>query len=180
MTIRRVVTGRRAGRSLVLSDGPVPTEHRFEAIPGMSSAIVWTTAPSPAVDVEEAAPEGTTAHPAPGHTLMFVVDFPPDSVMAEPGFDPVAAGTEQLHHLPGLAERFEAENPGMHTTDSVDYGIVLQGRIWLELDDGNQAALEAGDIVIQQRARHAWRNKGRETARMAFVMVGTDRHVNAG
>lgn len=175
MPIRRLVTGRRAGKSVVLSDGPVPTEHHFEALPGMMSAIIWATAPSPEVDVEEAAPVGTPAHPAPGHTVMSVVDFPPDSVMAQPGFDPAAADAEQFKHLPGLAERFEVDNPGMHTTASVDYGVVLQGRIWLELDDGEQALLQAGDVVVQQRTRHAWRNRGSENARMAFVLVGTDR-----
>lgn len=174
MTTRRVVTGRRAGKSVVLSDGPIPTEHSFTALPGMTSAIVWTTAAPAAVDAKEAAPVGTSAHPAPGHTLMFVVDFPPDSLMAGPDFDPAAAGAEQMQHLPGLAERFEMNNPGMHTTDSVDYGIVLQGRIWLELDDGDLTELAPGDIVIQQRTRHAWRNKGHTIARMAFVLVGTD------
>lgn len=175
MAIRRLVTGQREGKARVLSDGPVPTEHSFAAIPGMTSAIIWTTAPAPAVDVEEAAPVGIPAHPEPGHTLMFVVDFPPDSVMADPSFDGAAAGAEQMHHLPGLAERFERDNPGMHTTDTVDYGIVLQGKIWLELDDGETTLLEAGDVVVQQRTRHAWRNRGTEPARLAFVLVGTDR-----
>ena len=59
MAQRRLVTGKRDGKSVVLSDGPVPTEHRYEAVPGMSSAIVWTTAANPAVDVDEAAPVGT-------------------------------------------------------------------------------------------------------------------------
>ncbi|MFD6059494.1 cupin domain-containing protein [Rhodococcus wratislaviensis] len=174
MTIRRLVTGRRSGKSVMLSDGRVPTEHHFESVPGMTSAIIWSTAPMPAVDLEEAAPVGIPAHPAPGHTVMAVVDFPPDSVMAQPGFDPAAAGAEQLQHLSGFAERFELENPGMHTTDTVDYCIVLQGKIRLELDDGEQTLLEAGDIVVQQRTRHAWRNLGSETARMAFVLIGTD------
>ena len=175
MAIRRLVTGKRAGKSVVLSDGPVPTEHHFEAVPGMASAIIWQTAPSPEVDVDEAAPVGTPAHPGPGQTVLMVVDIPPDSVMAAPDFDGAAAAAEQIEHLPGLGERFEVDNPGMHTTDSVDYGIVLQGKIWLDLDDGEPTLLEAGDAIVQQRTRHAWRNLGSETARMAFVLVGTGR-----
>ena len=175
MTIRRLVTGRRAGNAVVLNDGPVPTEHRFAALPGMMSAIVWSTASPPEVDVEEGAPVGTSDHPAPGHTVFSIVDFPPDSMMVQPGFDPAALGAEQLQHSLGLAERFEVDNPGMHTTDSVDYAIVLQGKTWLDLDDGEPTLLEAGDIVVQQRTRHAWRNLGSEVARMAFVLIGTDR-----
>lgn len=175
MTIRRLVTGQRAGKAMVLSDGPVPTEHHFKAVPGMMTALIWTTTPMPEVDIEEAAPVGTSLHPAPGHSQLLVVDFPPDSVMTSPDFDPMAAGAEQAQYLPGLAERSEPDNPGMHTTETVDYAIVLQGKIWLQLEEGEPTPLEAGDVAIQLRTRHAWRNPGTEAARMAFVMVGTDR-----
>ncbi|WP_245439801.1 cupin domain-containing protein [Microvirga aerophila] len=60
----------------------------------------------------------------------------------------------------------------MHRTCSVDYNIVLDGSIWLELDDGNETMLNQGDVVIQQATRHAWRNKGDRPATMAFVLVG--------
>ena len=66
---------------------------------------------------------------------MFIT-FPPDSVMMSPSFDPAAAGGEYMQVLPGLAEKFEMESPGMHTTDSVDYGVLIEGEIHLELDDG--------------------------------------------
>ena len=56
--------------------------------------------------------------------------------MMSPDFDPMAFGAEMLETLPGLAEKLEADNPGMHVTDSVDYDVVLDGEIVLELDDG--------------------------------------------
>ena len=77
------------------------------------------------------------------------VTFPPDSVMMSPSFDPAAVGAEYMSRLPGLAERFEPESPGMHTTDSVDYGILMEGEISLELDDGKTVALKPGDVVVQ-------------------------------
>lgn len=174
MAIRRVVTGRRAGKSVLFQDGQVPTEHHYATVSGMMSAIIWTTEPTPRVDREEAAPVGTPGHPAPGHSVLSVVDFPPESETARPDFDPVAAAAEQAQHMPGMVERFEPDNPGMHTTDTVDYVIVLHGKIWLEVDDGESTLLEAGDMVVQQRTRHAWRNRGSEPARLAFVMIGTD------
>lgn len=105
-------------------------------------------------------------------TTLFVVTFPPDSVMAAPGFDPVAAGGEYMQRLPGLAELFERESPGMHTSRKVDYDIVLEGELWCELDDGVVVHLKAGDVMIQHGNRHAWRNRGDKPAKIAFVLIG--------
>lgn len=172
--MRRVVCGNRNGQSVVISDGRAPAEHRFEHLPDHGAAIMWSTQPVPGVDpMEEAAPVGTTATPKAGETRLLMVRFPPSSVMFGPGFDPVAADLEQRQHLPGLAERFEADCPGMHRTHSVDYDVVVAGTICLELDDGVEIELNAGDVVVQQSTRHAWRNKSDDAATLCFVLVGT-------
>ena len=172
--MRRVVCGVRDGRSVVLADGIAPTEHGFKALPGHVSAIMWATEADPSPGQEaEAAPIGIQAVPGPGETRLLMVHFPPASVMFGDGFDPVEADREQLEHLPGLAELFEADCPGMHRTQSIDYDIVVKGRIWLELDDGAEVELQAGDVAVQQGNRHAWRNKSDAPATIAFVLVGT-------
>ena len=56
--------------------------------------------------------------------------------------------------------------PGMHTTATIDFEVVLDGEIWLELDDGVEVHLRAGDTVVQNGTRHAWRNHG-DTRRAA-------------
>lgn len=61
----------------------------------------------------------------------------------------------------------------MHRTPSVDYGVVLDGEIWLELDDGTQTRLTRGDTIVQIGGRHAWRNKTDRPAAVAFVITGT-------
>ncbi|MDM0049948.1 hypothetical protein [Variovorax sp. J22R115] len=66
---------------------------------------------------------------------MFIT-FPPDAVMMTPDFDPAAAGGEYMRVLHGLAEKFEMDHPGMHTSDSVDYGVLIDGELHLELDNG--------------------------------------------
>jgi hypothetical protein len=53
----------------------------------------------------------------------------------------------------------EPENSGMHTTNSVDVGIVLGGEIVLELDDGVEVMLRTGDMVVQIGTRHRWHNR---------------------
>lgn len=61
----------------------------------------------------------------------------------------------------------------MHVTPTLDYAIILDGELWLELDDGEPSRLSAGDLVVQQATRHGWRNKGTRPATIAFVMLGT-------
>lgn len=175
---RRVVTGERDGRSVVLSDGPPPNAHAYQGWPGFMTSVIWATAPVPTAPPspdEEPAPPGLLVPPPPGETRLMIVRFPPDAVFEDPRFDPERLAAEQAFHLHGLAERFEAEDPGMHTTDSLDYDIVLDGEIWLELDDGCVTHLKHGDVVVQGGGRHAWRNRSNQTTTMAFVLVGAKR-----
>ena len=171
---RRVVTGVRAGKSVILSDGPVPNAHHYTALPGMMTSVVYATVATPSLpqDGGETAPPGLHVPPAPGETRLMIVTFPPDSTLARPDFDPAAADAEQRTVIPGLAELFEPDAPGMHQTRTVDYDIVLDGEIWLELDDAATTHLRAGDVVVQCGTRHAWRNTSDRTATMCFVLIG--------
>lgn len=92
-----------------------------------------------------------------------------------PEFDPMTYGAELMATLPGLVETFEPDSPGMHTTDSVDYDVVLEGEIVLELDDGQTVALKKHDVVVQHGTRHAWRNVSDGPVTMLFVLVGAKR-----
>jgi uncharacterized cupin superfamily protein len=57
-----------------------------------------------------------------------------------------------------------------HRTESVDYGIVLDGEVMLVLDD-SETALRPGDVVVQRGTSHRWENRFGESARMAFILV---------
>jgi quercetin dioxygenase-like cupin family protein len=63
----------------------------------------------------------------------------------------------------------------MHTTDTVDMEIMLSGEVVLELDNGVERTLRAGDVNIQNGTRHRWHNRCTEPATMAVVMVGATR-----
>jgi quercetin dioxygenase-like cupin family protein len=69
----------------------------------------------------------------------------------------------------------EMDHPGMHTTNTIDFEVVLSGRIVLELDDGAETELHPGDTVVQNGTRHRWTNPGDEPAVIAVFMVGADR-----
>jgi mannose-6-phosphate isomerase-like protein (cupin superfamily) len=98
--------------------------------------------------------------------------FPPGSVFADPSFDGEAARSEALIRLRGLADHFEKEDPAMHKTNTVDYAVVYEGEIWLELDDAKTIHLKRGDVVVQNGTRHAWRNKGTTPVTMLFFLNG--------
>lgn len=173
--MRRVVTGHdENGRSVVVSDGPIPRSREFISLPGWVSRLPWATEPGQRLSRtgEDPTPEVTSLLPAPGGTRFIVLTFPPESALADPAFDPAAFDQEQRADSPGIAELIEPD--GMHATPTVDYGIVLTGEIVLELDDGRCTPLSPGDIVIQNGTRHAWRNRGRLAATVAFVLIGAE------
>lgn len=59
----------------------------------------------------------------------------------------------------------------MHRSQSLDYGIVLEGNVVLELDDGSTTHMTRGDVAIQRATMHAWSNPSQtEWARVLFVL----------
>ena len=174
--IRRVVVGSKNGRPTVLSDEKTLT--RYQSWPDFSNTLLWQTPSAPQVGSHELAkdpvPAVSSFLPPVGGTSFMIVNFPPDSIMADPAFDGAAFGEEVGRRVPGLAQTFEAQDPAMHTTDTVDYGVVLEGEIWLDLG-GEEVHLRKHDVVIQNGARHGWRNKGQASATMLFVLIGAQR-----
>jgi quercetin dioxygenase-like cupin family protein len=74
--------------------------------------------------------------------------------------------------LPGLADVLEPDHAGMHTTQTVDFDVVLAGEVWLELDDGKEVLLKAGECVVQNGTRHAWHNRSKEKCVIAVCLLG--------
>ena len=61
----------------------------------------------------------------------------------------------------------------MHWTKTVDYAMVLAGEIDMLLDE-SEVHLKAGDVVVQQGTNHAWVNRGKDTCRIAFVLIDAE------
>jgi uncharacterized cupin superfamily protein len=61
-------------------------------------------------------------------------------------------------------------HPMMHRTETIDYAVVLEGRVTLVLDD-HDVELEAGDVVIQCGTNHAWSNRSDKPCRMLYVLI---------
>lgn len=61
--------------------------------------------------------------------------------------------------------------PLMHRTQSLDYGLVLEGSMEMILDSGEIKLMHRGDVAVQRGTMHAWRNASPTGwARMFFVL----------
>jgi Cupin domain. len=180
--IRRVVTGHNdEGKAVLISDGGPPRRVSFGYLPGLEFIELWATDVTPSIPVDHDDPTIAMSSfvPKPSGTRFRIVSFPSGletTKLIQTGFDPVAFRQEYMSKVPGLAETHEVDDPGMHTTDTVDYGIVLSGEIYLELDDGKELHLKAGDCIVQNGTRHGWRNRSAQPCVMAFIMIGAKRN----
>lgn len=173
-SIHRVVTGHNAqGRAVVASDGPLPTVVDIAAIPGTVFHEVWSTAQSPAIVDNGSDPTlGPLVLPPPhGGTRIRFVDIPPDT----PEF--LAHGATRMHDAfsqvgdaAASTVRADSPHPLMHRTESVDYGVVMEGELTLVLDEG-EVQLRPGSVVVQRGTNHAWANRSGAPCRMLFVLV---------
>jgi mannose-6-phosphate isomerase-like protein (cupin superfamily) len=171
-THRRIVTGNVNGKAVVQSDEQMQA-YEFKSVPNYEHTLIWVNPSTP--DLREKQrfdryPESVV--PGPGGTSLHFVTFPPSSVFADPSFDGEASRKEAFIRLRGLADHFEKEDPAMHKTNTVDYAIVFDGEMWLELDDAKTIHLKKGDVVVQNGTRHAWRNKSNAPVTMLFFLNG--------
>jgi quercetin dioxygenase-like cupin family protein len=61
--------------------------------------------------------------------------------------------------------------PLMHRTQSLDYGVVLEGTMEMSLDSGEISLLHRGDVAVQRATMHGWWNSSKtDWARMLFVL----------
>lgn len=66
--------------------------------------------------------------------------------------DPSGAICRVIHFPPPSADKDELNI--MHRTQSVDFGIVLEGEIELQLDSGLKTTLKKGTVVVQRGTNH--------------------------
>lgn len=78
-----------------------------------------------------------------------------------------------------FAPHSESSMHFMHRTESLDYGVVLEGSMELELDSGEKRIMHRGDVIIQRATNHAWKNVSGAGvwARMLFVLVAAEKVV---
>ncbi|MFL4985695.1 MAG: cupin domain-containing protein [Xanthobacteraceae bacterium] len=142
--IRRFVTGHDARNiAKVIMQGPA-TNAKYPS-PGTVSTMIWCTDEIPAditvgEQVEDLGARILGTAPPANGTRFAVIDFPPGN------------------------------QPRMHRTETIDYVIVLEGEIEMDMDE-QTVKLKAGDVMVQRGTNHAWANRSNARARVAFVLI---------
>jgi quercetin dioxygenase-like cupin family protein len=141
LQIRRVVTGHTAKGRAKVEIDEMAS-NVISNRPGASSCVVWSTK-----------------------------GFPVDN----DGFDDPTKTSFKTTVDNGTVFRIVRYEPGVtprnHRTDSIDYAVVMEGEIDMELDDGVVVKLKAGDVLVQRGTIHNWVNRGTSACTIAFVLV---------
>ena len=176
MNVRRVVTGHdESGRSVFASDERV--EPRVVPLfAGWEFHTLWGCDRTPAFPDDGGEQDWSAYFPSLDGFRFSFSTIPPAGSAPPKDLDLEAATAEAEAVLPGMLDVLEPDDPGMHTTDTIDFEVILSGECVLELDDGEERVLRAGDTVIQNGTRHRWRNETSEPCVMAVFMVGARRH----
>lgn len=173
---RRIVTGHDStGKAIIQSAAPPTRVQVIGQGAGPTFYEVWNTRETPAlIDRASGEPVETqlTLAPPKHGTRIRVLDIPPDTesmrqidaATAQAHFAEVGAAHASTHR--GGATR----HPHMHRTQTIDYGIVLEGEITLLVDEG-EVTVQAGDIVVQRGTNHAWANRSGRACRIAFILI---------
>lgn len=103
----------------------------------------------------------TSYEPVPGGALWALAELPPGAGATRQWAD------QSLHGMDG---------DGFHVTRTVDFIVAVDSGVVLGLDEGD-VVLQAGDGVVLQAARHAWRNPTDKPIRFLSVLVGQVREV---
>ncbi len=167
--VRRVVTGHDSeGRAIIQSDGPPQRVFDNLGQPGLVFHELWNTQSSPApidrAGGEPHEPKLSLAPPSNG-TRIRILDIPPDKPqdVLDTVFDNI-----------GASENFKGSDSqrhaSFHRTQTVDYGIVLEGELVLIMDVG-ETIVRAGDVIIQRGTNHGWANRSNRSARIAFILI---------
>ena len=178
---KRALTGRDASsKSVFKSFDVTPQVVEIDSNPGLTFYELYMTEGVPQLTGLEADPmlQGTKAFPGPGGTMFRLISYPPkrpEGWKPPPGVTFESGIKELSEKIPRMGDHFERSAPGMHTTDTIDYGVVVRGEMTLELDDGQKVHLRQGDCIVQNGTRHRWRNPLPEPCLMAFISVGGKR-----
>lgn len=173
-TFRRIVTGHNEqGQSIITSDAPPDRTHLVGGPSGAVFFEVWNTRETPAhIDDSPDAPAepGLVLAPPRNGTRIRVIDFPPEGKAIQQ----LTAAEAQAHFKTMGGENASsatgAPHPLMHKTQTLDYGIVLEGELTLILDK-IETTIQAGDIVVQKGTNHAWANRSGKVCRVAFILI---------
>jgi quercetin dioxygenase-like cupin family protein len=148
--VQRVVTGHDSGGRAVFKSEDV-TPTRMIPTGDAAFLLVWTTETVPADNNDET-----------------------------DGRDREAGLTLNQGSVIRIVDMLPGKQSPMHRTNSIDYGIVLEGEIELELDESAKRTVRQGGIIVQRGTNHLWRNTSDKVCRIAFILIEAPAYLHDG
>lgn len=115
---------------------------------------------APPSRVELAGPNGST---------FGVSSFPARSAGNEVDIDKLG---------PSMTGTGDDGDSAMHASDTIDYEVVISGKVDLELPGGKKCTLGPGDLLVMAGVPHAWKNPYDEDCVYVVVTVGYNRNLD--
>jgi quercetin dioxygenase-like cupin family protein len=169
--IRRILTGiDDTGRSRIIEDGTSPSVRTVAERPGYRVTNLWATDAAPAdINGPDIVAGLSGVLPPKNGSVIRIIDIPPEPKDPAERERAMKASFGKLfadaQHAPE-----PGQHPGMHTTDTVDYAILLAGELVAIMDE-EEVTMQAGDVLIQRGTNHGWSNRSSEPARIAFILL---------
>ena len=174
LPIRRIVTGHDAqGKAIIAMAGEPPNVISFPSVPGTYVLEVWKThaVPAPVDNGADPTLGPRRMGPAPNGSAVRIVQIAPEQDIKLPStVEEMQQHFRETGSPEAATSRLNAPHPLMHRTESLDFGILIDGELTLILDD-SEVQLKPGDIVVQRGTNHAWSNRGDKPCRIAFVLL---------
>lgn len=139
----------------------VPGPATIEVPGAMNGAWYWKVADGHSISNFGAAAESVDIA-GPNGSTFGVMCFPANSA----GKLDAAASNASLKSDDALGD------PAMHASDSIDYEIVLSGKVDIELPGGKVRTLQPGDLLVMGGVPHAWKNHYDEDCVYIAVTIG--------
>jgi mannose-6-phosphate isomerase-like protein (cupin superfamily) len=174
--IRRIVTGNDShGKSVFVIDGPATNVKQSPARPGVVINNLWMTDAMPAkTKGDDAGAKLVKLEPVEHGTNFRIVEFPPEKdYIGKVSEADARKAFSEMGGAHAIVGGDKPKHPFMHRTRTLDYAIVLEGEVFLQLDD-TETLMKAGDVCIQRAANHVWSNRSDRNCKIAFILIDGD------
>lgn len=164
MSKKYVMVTRADGLSDIVIDEQIPDE-------GIVDLWINPKTPADLSDHDSRVAAGTVTHEPPvGGAIFRLIKFTKAMDTLAP--ETVHEMHNKIHskHVPSVDYLRSAKHPSMHRTDTLNYFVVLSGKMWA-LSEEKDVLLEPGDFIIQTGCIHGWKVEGDEPCMLAAVLI---------
>jgi len=170
-----VVTGHdEDGKAIIISDKAprtYPTPKFFTTF-----YEVWNETQMPCTVKRVMADEETSLNHKPprGGVRIRMHDFEPINDGANKlTYEEIVEHFREAGSADSVPKKEDWKHTFMHRTESIDFGIMIEGELTLIMEEGERT-LTPGDVVVQVGTNHGWENRGDKMCRIAFVLLDGD------